>query len=110
MKKLLILAMLVSAPAFADFDSDFAAFEKDFDRLNSMTSVKKQKPKPVVAKQEVDSEDSDVRDMELSKHEVDPTSPDRLGHQLEDERMKSRVIGLYNRPNMKVYSYVLQAE
>lgn len=106
MKKLIMIALMVSTPVLAgDFDSEFAAFQKDFDRLNSMVVVKKQrKPKTVVVQRnEIDNETPD-------EHEVDPTSPDRLGHQLENPAMREKVAALYEKPNIKVYSYVLQAE
>lgn len=108
MKKFIMIALLVSTPALADFDSDFASFQKDFDRLNSMVvSKKKPKPKTVMVKLEAEREmDNNTTD----EHEVDPTSPDRLGHQLENTAMREKVAALYEKPNIKVYSYVLQAE
>lgn len=105
MKKFIVIVLLVSTPALADFDSDFASFQKDFDRLNTMVvSKKKQKPKTIMVQRgEIDNAMPD-------EHEVDPTSPDRIGHQLENNAMREKVVALYEKPNIKVYSYVLQAE
>lgn len=126
MKGLIFLALLSSSAAYADFDSEFAAFQKDFDRLSTMTISRPAARPKVVAMVEQPSvkpaiQTVDVPDPakppprteiaeELSRHEVDPTSPDRLGHQLEDEGMKRKVTSLYNNPNVHVYSYVLNAE
>lgn len=108
MKKFVMLALLVSTPAFADFDAEFANFQKDFDRLNAMTVKKeKQKPKTVVVKKAAEKELENNAPVE---HEVDPQSPDRLGHQLENSEMRKKVAALYDKPDIKVYSYVLQAE
>lgn len=107
MKKFIMIALLVSTPALADFDSDFVSFQKDFDRLNNMVVKKKTKTKTVMVKT---ADDRSLFDSTQDEHEVDPTSPDRLGHQLENNAMREKIAALYEKPDIKVYSYVLQAE
>lgn len=97
-----LLLVLVGGSARADFDSDFASFEKDFDRLNQM-SVRKHKPKQV-SQRVAPAED------DLDEHEVDPSDPERLGYSLEDPVMREKVSRLYDKKGIRVYSYVLGAE
>lgn len=112
MKSLFVMIVggLVSGSVLADFDSDFAQFDRDFARLNQVAMVKKVNKRPAVRAVDVEPEYVDTQKSELIQHEVDPTSPDRLGHQIEDPVMRDKVISLYNKPEIKVYSYVLQAE
>lgn len=119
-----IAAMLTSLPAYADFDKDFASFEKDFARLDAMFAKKKKKqPEQVVvakaggAEQALRLMDKDIVEPPKSggarlreQNEVDPKSSERLGHQLDNPEMREKVAKLYQKPDIKVYSYVLQAE
>lgn len=110
MKLLFVMCLVISGPALADFDSDFAQFDRDFARLNQVAMVKKVNKRPVSRAVDIQPEYVDNEKIEISQHEVDPTSPDRLGHQLDDPAMRDKVTNLYNKPGIKVYSYVLQAE
>lgn len=120
MKAVLLVALAVAAsPVYADFDKDFASFEKDFARLDSMFAKKKKKPPEqiVVAKASGAEQALKMMDRESvaaprlrEQNEVDPKDPERLGHQLDNPEMREKVAALYQKPGIKVYSYVLQAE
>lgn len=118
---IVLVAMLAASSAYADFDKEFASFDKDFARLDAMFA-KKRPPKQVVvakasgAEQALKMMDKDIveptstRAQLREQNEVDPKSPDRVGYQIEDPVMREKVTKLYQKPDIRVYSYVLQAE
>lgn len=119
MKTVILVAAFVSSNAMAiDFDSEWSKFDSDFARMKGVAVAKYQPSKPVVNK--VDDEVmSDVpqynprsKSVVLPEkpsadnvlEQVDPKSPERLGHKLEDEAMRKHVQNLYKKPDTVVYS------
>lgn len=115
MKHVIIAVGLVATNAMAlDFDSEWAKFNSDFQRLNgakvaavqrkSVPEIKTVPTESVLADDEVLPE-KNTRDNVLER--VDPKSPDRLGHKLEDPAMRDRMAKLYKKPDTVVYSLTL---
>ena len=93
MKPLIVMMSLVTTNVMAlDFDKEWSKFESDFAKLKSSKTIVL--PTPVVSK---------VNDLV----EVDPRSPDRLGHTISDPVLKKRVTELYKKPDTVVYSLTL---
>lgn len=115
MKYAILAVSLVASNAMAlDFDSEWSKFESDFSRMKNYTVAKVETKKPVVKK--VDDEVMDDVPMHNPKllpskpeadnvlEQVDPKSPERLGHKLEDPAMRNKVTNLYKKPETVVYS------
>lgn len=106
MKSLIMLSCVVATNAMAlDFDKEWARYARDFDKL---------KQKNVVVSKVASVEVIDKSDKLPEKNtqvnvlqQVDPKSPERLGHILSDPNMRDRVIDAYNKPNAVVYSATL---
>ena len=95
MKPVTLLVCFVASNAMAlDFNTEWAKFNDDFARLKTYKVVKVDETKlaPVVSALE----------------QVDPKSPDRLGHKLADPAMREKVTSLYKKPDTVVYSMTLE--
>jgi len=117
MKTLIIVATsLIATNAMAiDFESEWAKFSNDFVKLRGVQIAKvERKPvdKPVhLAPVEDKSvivtplpEKNDTSELQ----QVDPKSPDRLGHKLSDPAVKDYVTKLYQKPDTVVYSATIR--
>lgn len=122
MKPVIILASLLATNAMAlDFDSEWSKFDADFARMKGVAVAKYQPSKPVVNKVDDEVMPDLPKYNPRSKNEVlpekpsadnvleqvDPKSPERLGHKLEDEAMRKHVQNLYKKPDTVVYSLTL---
>jgi hypothetical protein len=111
MKRLIAVSFLVATNAMAiDFETEWAKFEQDFSRfksyqvakVNTRIEPKEKQEQPIISKVPVE---------ELPENEVvrvDPRSPDRLGHKLEDPAMREKVTSLYKKPDVIVYSATIR--
>ena len=120
MKPAILLVSLLATNAMAlDFDSEWSKFESDFPRLKSYTVAKVETKKPVVKPidQEV-MEDVPLYNPSQKSlpakpsadnvlEQVDPKSPERLGHKIEDPVVRDQVTKLYKKPDTVVYSLTL---
>lgn len=108
MKYAILLASLVASNAMAlDFDAEWSKFEVDFSRMKNYNTVAKvDTRKPVVKK--IDDEVMDELPAKPSAdnvlERVDPKSPERLGHKIEDQEVRNKVTNLYKKPDTVVYS------
>lgn len=115
MKKVMIIAVgLIASNAMAlDFDSEWAKFNTDFQRLNGAKVAKlERKTAPVI--ETVPDETVKVDEVlpatntrENVLEQVDPKSPDRLGYKLQDPAMRDKMAKLYKKPDTVVYSLTL---
>jgi hypothetical protein len=100
MKRVILLSMFVSANAMAlDFNTEWAKFADDFAKLKSKVNITVDVPR--VGNVTIPVEDAQVI-------QVDPKSPDRLGHTLKDPEMRERVTSLYKKPDTVVYSTTIR--
>ena len=109
MKRVIIVLGLSASNAMAiDFETEWAKFDSDFARFKSYNVAKVEtkvtaKPlEPLVSTLPVE---------ELPENEVvrvDPKSPDRLGHKLEDPAMREKVTNLYKKTDTVVYSATIR--
>lgn len=105
MKSLIMLSCIVATNAMAlDFDKEWARYSSDFEKLKQKTVVSKISGIEVVDKSIVLPEKNTQVNV---LQQVDPKSPERLGHKLSDPNMRDRVIDAYNKPNAVVYSVTL---
>lgn len=98
MKRLIVVLGFVATNAMAlDFDTEWAKFDSDFSKFKSYKVAKvESKVTPV----EVIPEGDLVQ--------VDPKSPERLGHKLEDPVMRDKVTSLYKKPDTVVYATTIR--
>lgn len=100
MKRVIILSLLVSSNAMAlDFNTEWAKFADDFAKLKSKVNITVDVPRAGTFTVPVD--DAEVK-------QVDPKSPDRLGHTLKDPELRERVTSLYKKPDTVVYSATIR--
>ena len=105
MKYLIMLSCVVATNAMAlDFDKEWARYASDFEKLKQKTVVSKVTAIEVVDKSILLPEKNTQVNV---LQQVDPKSPERLGHKLSDPNMRDRVIDAYNKPNAVVYSATL---
>ena len=95
--------MLVSTNALAlDFETEWAKFNSDFVKLRGTVVAS-------VAPQQITSQPLLETNTASNKLErVDPTSPKRLGRNLDNPYMRDKLEKLYNDPNIVVYSLTLE--
>jgi hypothetical protein len=106
MKSLIMLSCVVATNAMAlDFDTEWARYASDFDRLKQKTVVATKSTGIEVADKSTKLPEKTTQVNVLQQ--VDPKSPERLGHILSDPNMRDRVIDAYNKPNAVVYSVTL---
>ena len=104
MKPVIIASLFVATNAMAlDFETEWAKFSNDFAKLKSKINVTVDVPKAgtfniLPAK----------NSQENTVEQVDPLSPDRLGHKLQDAEMRDRVTSLYKKPDTVVYSATIR--
>ena len=85
-----IFGMSVATNAMAiNFETEWAKFKQDFSRLKPSSKVVEVAPVDDVTR-------------------VDPKSPDRLGHTITDPVVRNKVVELYNKPNVVVYSATIR--
>ena len=85
-KLIILLSALVSSNALAvDFDTEWSKFMVDFNKIEF------RKLKPVFPV------DGEVK-------QVDPKDPQRLGNMVSDPVIKTKLMELYNRPDVVVFS------
>lgn len=103
MKRVIVVLGLLANNAMAiDFDTEWSKFDSDFSKFKSYKVAKVDTKAPVVSVLPIE---------ELPVNEVvqvDPKSPDRLGHKLEDPAMREKVTGLYKKPDTVVYSATIR--
>lgn len=100
MKPIGIALILLSSNAMAlDFDVEWAKFDKDFARLNTRTVAMVSTPK--ITTQAILPEKNTADNV---IEQVDPKSPERLGHKLSNAEMREHVQSLYKKPDAVVYS------
>jgi hypothetical protein len=100
MKRVMLLSLLVSANAMAlDFNTEWAKFADDFAKLKSKVNITVDVPR--AGNFAVPVEDGQLI-------QVDPKSPDRLGHTLSDPALRERVTSLYKKPDTVVYSATIR--
>ena len=107
MKHVIVLAALVSTNAMAiDFETEWAKFQPDFNRMRGIQVAKVEKSKAVVTPlEEVTAKVLPAMPSEDNVMEqVDPKSPERLGHKISDPAVKQKVTELYKKPDTVVYS------
>lgn len=117
MKYAILVASLIATNAMAiDFDSEWSKFESDFPRLKNYTVIAKVDRKPAVKKIDDEvMEDVPVYNPKSNSlpakpsadnvlEQVDPKSPERLGHNIEDPVVRNKVTNLYKKPETVVYS------
>lgn len=117
MKYAILAVSLVATNAMAlDFDSDWAKFDTDFSRLKNYKAVAMVEPKKPIVKKIDDEVMDDVPvynprtnlptkpSVDNVLEQVDPKSPERLGHNIEDPAMRNKVTSLYKKPDTVVYS------
>ena len=102
MKRLIVVMAVVSTNAMAlDFDTEWAKFSNDFAKFKSYAVAKVDSPVDKTAVHALPQLDSELI-------QVDPKSPDRLGHKLEDPAMREKVTSLYKKPDTVVYSATIR--
>ena len=108
MKPVIVVMALVSTNAMAiDFETEWAKFQPDFARMKGV-QVAKVETRPVVTPVEDQARVLPAKASEDNVLEqVDPKSPERLGHKLADPAMREKVTGLYKKPDTVVYSLTL---
>lgn len=97
-----VVSCFIATNAMAlDFDKEWAKFADDFARF-----------KPVkVAKVDSPTDKTVVHALPLlgpEVEQVDPKSPDRLGHSLVDPAMRDKVTSLYKKPDTVVYATTIR--
>ena len=99
MKEMFTACCFISSTAFAiDFDTEWAKFKSEFDRL---------KTKPVVQEQvKEDKKAPVVKAEELSL--VDPKAPERLGNTVSDPVLRQKLQELYKKPDTVVMSTTIR--
>lgn len=107
MKPVIVATCLFATNAMAlDFDTEWAKFSNDFAKLRGIQVAKidrkPEAPSAVIVKPLPDTNDTS----ELQQ--VDPKSPDRLGHKLSDPAVKDYVTKLYDKPDTVVYSATIR--
>jgi hypothetical protein len=107
MKPVIVATMLFATNAMAiDFDTEWSKFSNDFAKLRGVQVAKVDRkpeaPTGVIVKPLPDSNDTS----ELQQ--VDPKSPERLGHKLSDPAMKEHLARLYEKPDTVVYSATIR--
>lgn len=114
MKRLIVATSCVFAThAMAiDFDTEWAKFSNDFVKIRSMQVSKLQRTpvteKPLVENKSVTVTPLPENNVSSELVQVDPKSPDRLGHQLSDPAIKDYVTKLYQKPDIVVYSATIR--
>jgi hypothetical protein len=86
-----------------NFDTEWAKFDSDFIKLKRAPVAAVKPVEVVIPTPPLSSKNTQNNVIE----QVDPKSPDRLGHKLSDPVMRDRVIEAYNKPNAVVYSLTL---
>lgn len=100
MKRLIVVSLMVSSNAMAlDFNTEWSKFADDFAKLKSKVNITVDIPK--FGNVTVPVEDATLK-------QVDPKSPDRLGHSLSDPLMREHVTSLYKKPDTVVYSATIR--
>jgi hypothetical protein len=104
MKPMIIASLFVASNAMAlDFDTEWAKFSNDFAKLKSRVNVTVDVPK---AGNFSILPSKNTQDNTLEQ--VDPRSPDRLGHTLSDPLLREHVTSLYKKPDTVVYSATIR--
>lgn len=111
MKRVIVLSAFVATNAMAiDFDSEWAKFQSDFERLKPIQVAKvnrqpiiKTVPTELVTIDDLPEDNTETNVVE----QVDPKSPKRLGHKIEDPEVRDKVTKLYKKPDTVVYSLTL---
>jgi hypothetical protein len=106
MKPVILLCFVATNAMALDIDQEWAKFSNDFERLKQRPVVvaSRSTSVPVVDKS-IQLPAKNTQDNTLQQ--VDPKSPERLGHKLSDPEMRDRVVEVYNKPNAVVYSATL---
>ena len=106
MKPVILAVALVSTNAMAlDFETEWAKFQPDFQRLKGVqvAKVETRAVAPIESAKVLPAMPAEENVLE----QVDPKSPERLGHKISDPAMKEKVTGLYKKPDTVVYSLTL---
>ena len=108
MKPVILAMAVVSTNALAlDFDTEWAKFQPDFQRLKGVQVAKVETRKVAPVEELTVKTLPSVPSTENVLEQVDPKSPERLGHKIEDPAMREKVTGLYKKPDTVVYSLTL---
>jgi hypothetical protein len=117
MKTLIVATSLIATNAMAlDFDSEWAKFSNDFVKLRAIQIAKVErkpvdKPNevlPIVEDRSINVKPLPEKNDTSELQQVDPKSPDRLGHKLSDPAVKDYVTKLYQKPDTVVYSATIR--
>ena len=96
-----VVSCLIATNAMAlDFDKEWAEFADDFARFKPVKVAKVDSPTDKTVVHALPP----VSDVE----QVDPKSPDRLGHTLVDPAMRDKVTSLYKKPDTVVYATTIR--
>jgi transcription initiation factor TFIIIB Brf1 subunit/transcription initiation factor TFIIB len=108
MKRLIVVAScaIVTNAMAIDFDTEWSKFSNDFVKIRS-THVAKLERTPVENKAVVVTPLPE-KNPSSELVQVDPKSPERLGHQLSDPAVKEYVTKLYQKPDVVVYSATIR--
>jgi hypothetical protein len=108
MKRLIVAITCVFAThAMAiDFDSEWSKFSNDFVKIRNMQVAKLERT-PVENKAVIVTPLPE-KNVSSELVQVDPKSPERLGHQLSDPAVKEYVTKLYQKPDVVVYSATIR--
>lgn len=111
MKPVILLCFVATNAMALDIDKEWSRYNVDFERLKQKSTVATTRsiPAPIVEKDKEKIVDKSTplpakNTQDNTMQQVDPKSPERLGHKLSDPNVRDRVVELYNKPDTVVYS------
>ena len=103
MKRLVAVLGLIASNAMAlDFDTEWAKFDSDFAKFKSHKVAMVETKAPTITAVPL----AEIPANEIVQ--VDPKSPERLGHKIEDPAMREKVTSLYKKPDTVVYATTIR--
>lgn len=113
MKPVILLCFVATNAMALDIDKEWSRYNVDFESLKQKSTVattrsipvpnvEKEKNKEKIVDKSTPLPSKNTQDNTMQQ--VDPKSPERLGHKLSDPNVRDRVVELYNKPDTVVYS------
>lgn len=108
-----LLFSTLAATVLADsFETQWAGFEKDFEALNNRYMLApKNKSTKKVSMAIIDDEAGEIASVgptAVQSESVMPlTEEEKLGYQVSDQKVREKIMNLYQKPNVVIQQYVV---
>lgn len=108
-----LFVLTLSATALADsFETQWASFQKDFEALNNRQMPEPiRKPTKKVSYPVIDAAVTEIPWPDVGGRQQEAVSAlaeeDKLGYQVSDQKVREKILNLYERPNVVVQQYVI---